>query len=82
MPEPLNIRSVGIPEMNACPDGPYAYGPGTIKNPCDQFHFWSLHTGGSNFLMGDGSVHYFAYSAAPVMTALATRNGGESVSLP
>jgi prepilin-type N-terminal cleavage/methylation domain-containing protein/prepilin-type processing-associated H-X9-DG protein len=78
----LNIRSVGIPEMNACPDGPYAYGPGTIKNPCDQFHFWSLHTGGSNFLMGDGSVHYFAYSAAPVMTALATRNGGESVSLP
>jgi prepilin-type N-terminal cleavage/methylation domain-containing protein/prepilin-type processing-associated H-X9-DG protein len=79
----LNIKTNNIAEMDACPAGPYSYGPGETKNPCDQFHFWSMHTGGSNFLMGDGSVHFISYSAAPaVMTALATRNGGEAVSLP
>ncbi|HEY1376260.1 MAG TPA: DUF1559 domain-containing protein, partial [Gemmataceae bacterium] len=51
----LNIKTNGIPEMSACPTGPYSYGSGTILNPCDQFHFWSLHSGGSNFLFGDGA---------------------------
>jgi prepilin-type processing-associated H-X9-DG protein len=46
------------------------------------FHFWSLHSGGANFLVSDGSVHFFTYDAAPIMLALATRNGREVVSLP
>jgi prepilin-type N-terminal cleavage/methylation domain-containing protein/prepilin-type processing-associated H-X9-DG protein len=78
----LNLRTVDIPEMNACPDGPFSFGPGTIDNPCDQFHFWSLHSGGSNFLFADGSVHFLTYEAASILPALSTRAGGEVVSLP
>ena len=78
----LNIKGNGIPQMDACPSGPYTFGPGDINYPCDQFHFWSLHAGGSNFLIADGSVRFVAYTASPVMQALATRNGGEVGSLP
>ncbi|HLW66382.1 MAG TPA: H-X9-DG-CTERM domain-containing protein [Gemmataceae bacterium] len=62
--------------------GPFHYGPGRIDNPCDSFHFWSLHPMGANFLFCDGSVHFIAYSAAEIMPALATRAGGEVVDLP
>lgn len=31
--------------------------------------------------MGDGSTRFFNYSAAPIMPALATRSGNETVSL-
>jgi prepilin-type N-terminal cleavage/methylation domain-containing protein/prepilin-type processing-associated H-X9-DG protein len=81
-----------------CPLGPYAYGQmvvpygtppgqfngvGSINNPCDQFHFWSLHTNGSNFLLGDGSVRFITYDTAPsLMVALSTAANGEPVSPP
>lgn len=93
----LNIRSNDIPQMDSCPAGPYAYGqlfnpsnsayghfsaPNTILNPCDQFHFWSLHSNGSNFLLGDGAVRFVTYDAGPLIPALSTRKGGESVSVP
>ena len=42
--------------------------------------FRSLHTGGANFLLGDGSVRYFPYSAATtILRPMASRNGGEVV---
>jgi prepilin-type N-terminal cleavage/methylation domain-containing protein/prepilin-type processing-associated H-X9-DG protein len=56
--------------------------PGQITNPCDQLHFWSLHSGGANFLMADGSVHFLNYQTDCILPALATRNGSEGVSLP
>jgi prepilin-type N-terminal cleavage/methylation domain-containing protein/prepilin-type processing-associated H-X9-DG protein len=65
-----------------CPDGPYAFGPGSIQQPCDAFHYWSLHTGGSNFLLADGSVHFFNYESGAVLTQMATRAGGEAVEVP
>ncbi|MCI0740754.1 MAG: DUF1559 domain-containing protein [Gemmataceae bacterium] len=63
-----------------CPEGPYRYGPGSVSNLCDMFHFWSLHSGGANFLFVDGSVRFLPYSAAGIMPALATRAGGEPIS--
>jgi prepilin-type N-terminal cleavage/methylation domain-containing protein len=57
------------------------YGPGNLNTgPCggDTNHYWSFHTGGCNWLYGDASVHFIAYSAAPVINAMATRNGGET----
>ena len=48
----------------------------------DIFHFWSLHPGGANFLMADGSTHFLTYDAAPLVKALSTRNGGEVAELP
>jgi prepilin-type processing-associated H-X9-DG protein len=59
--------------------------PGTLgreSNPCDAIHFWSQHIGGAKFLFVDGSVRFLAYSAAPLMPALATRASGETVTLP
>jgi prepilin-type processing-associated H-X9-DG protein len=65
-----------------CPAGPYQFSPGQVSNNCDAFHFWSLHSQGAHFLMADGSVHFFSYSAAPLMAALASRRGGEPVEPP
>lgn len=78
----LNLGSIGIPQMDSCPPGPHAFQSGTIQNPCDQFHFWSLHPAGSNFLFADGSVHFLGYGAASILPALATRAGREAVELP
>jgi prepilin-type N-terminal cleavage/methylation domain-containing protein/prepilin-type processing-associated H-X9-DG protein len=65
-----------------CPIGPYSFGPGSSSNYCDTFHFWSQHTGGAHFLFADGSVRFLRYSAAPLLPALATRNGREPVHIP
>ena len=48
---------------------------------CHHHHFWSLHPGGGNFAFADGSVRFLRYSAASVLPALATRAGGETVSV-
>jgi prepilin-type N-terminal cleavage/methylation domain-containing protein/prepilin-type processing-associated H-X9-DG protein len=53
--------------------------PGNVNNPCDVDHLWSPHQGGGNFVFGDGSVRFLAYSASTVLPALATRAGGEVV---
>ncbi len=77
----INVQTSGT-TYDSCPPGPYRYGPGNINNPCDMFHFWSLHSGGSNFLAGDGSVKFVTYDAADVMAAMATRDRGEVADLP
>jgi prepilin-type processing-associated H-X9-DG protein len=61
---------------------PAVYGPGRLNNECDTQHFWSFHTGGANWLFADGSVHFPAYTAAPLLPQLVTRNGGEWAELP
>lgn len=79
---------LGVRERNVlarakgCPPGPYAFGPGNVRNMCDTFHFWSQHFGGAHFLFGDGTVRFLSYSAAPLMPALATRAGEEAVEVP
>ena len=62
---------------------PVFTGPGTVANPCDQFHFWSLHPNGSNFLLGDGSVRFMPYDTPQtLMLGMGTRAGGEPVNVP
>ena len=62
-----------------CSTGPYHYVDDTLENPCQVYHFWSLHSGGANFAFADGSVRLLSYSADSVLPALATRVGGEIV---
>jgi prepilin-type N-terminal cleavage/methylation domain-containing protein/prepilin-type processing-associated H-X9-DG protein len=69
------------PRLAGCP-GPSFYRPGSLSDRCAIFHFWSLHPGGANFAFADGSVRFLAYSADSILPALATRAGGEAVSLP
>jgi prepilin-type N-terminal cleavage/methylation domain-containing protein/prepilin-type processing-associated H-X9-DG protein len=76
----LNDHQSGLSDTDGCPTGPYQFTQGNINNPCDQFHFWSLHTAGANFLFADGSVHFLSYGTSnAAMRALATRGGGEVV---
>ena len=71
-----------VPEVSECPQGPYQYTAGDVDNICDLLHFWSLHHGGANFAMVDGSVRFITYNANDIMPALATRAGRETVELP
>jgi prepilin-type N-terminal cleavage/methylation domain-containing protein/prepilin-type processing-associated H-X9-DG protein len=73
---------------------PATFQAGSVNNPADYNHFWSFHTGGSQFLMGDGSVQFITYAAGnqivtrisnidvTLLEALSTRNGGEVANLP
>jgi prepilin-type N-terminal cleavage/methylation domain-containing protein/prepilin-type processing-associated H-X9-DG protein len=63
-----------------CPGGQQWFRPGDLNNPCDGNHYWSLHSGGGNWLFCDGSVHFLSYGiGTPVQRALATKNGGEVI---
>ena len=54
--------------------------PGNLADNCDQSHFWSLHSGGANFLLGDGSVRFVTYNLDnATLQALSTRDGGEVI---
>ncbi len=75
-------RNFGGPYVSGCPPGPYRFQAGRLSEQCDLFHFWSLHPGGAHFLFADGSVRFLAYDADAILPALATRAGGETVSLP
>lgn len=75
-------RMVDASLVPECPAGPYAFTRGQLNNQCDLFHFWSMHPGGAHFLLVDGSVHFLSYDANPILPALATRAGGETVNLP
>jgi prepilin-type processing-associated H-X9-DG protein len=52
---------------------------GSLTDACDQAHFWSLHSGGANFLLGDGSARFVSYSVDNILPQLCTRNLGEVV---
>jgi prepilin-type N-terminal cleavage/methylation domain-containing protein/prepilin-type processing-associated H-X9-DG protein len=68
----------GGPSM-PCPATKVGFRPGTINDPCDQVHFWSWHPGGANWLFGDSSARFVAYSMNDVLPQMCTRNGGEVV---
>ncbi len=63
---------------STCPS-PARFGKGRLDDMCDSLHFWSLHSQGAHFLLGDGSVRFFSYEAASVLDKMASRSGGEIV---
>ncbi len=70
---------------------PDFFRPGRLVDPNDEhrYHFWSLHTGGANWLVSDGSVRFITYRAGTenvtvvnninvsLLEALASRAGNE-----
>ncbi len=80
----LGVREPNLlPIMSGSPCGPgnYPFKPSRFDDQCGMFHFWSPHSGGANFAFADGSVRFIRYEANDIMPALATRAGGEIVSL-
>jgi prepilin-type N-terminal cleavage/methylation domain-containing protein/prepilin-type processing-associated H-X9-DG protein len=55
--------------------------PDVPTNPRAACHFWSMHPNGANWLLADGSVRFIPYSSAAMITAMASINGGEIVTL-
>jgi prepilin-type N-terminal cleavage/methylation domain-containing protein len=65
--------------ITGCPDPAY-FRPDVITNRCAATHYWSLHTGGGNWLMGDGGVRYYTYPAGTTtLPMMASINGGEVI---
>jgi prepilin-type N-terminal cleavage/methylation domain-containing protein/prepilin-type processing-associated H-X9-DG protein len=82
MPNGPNGPNAADGKGNPCPAVNY-FSPGSIANDCDVNHFWSPHSGGGYFAFADGSVRFLDYSLGVlILPKLATRNGGEVVSLP
>lgn len=73
---------------SACPN-PALFGPGNVTNNCSFNAPWSNHTGGANFLLGDGGVRFMSYRVATsnssvtgvsILDAMGTISGGEIAS--
>jgi len=56
---------------------PGIFAPGSPNYDCHANHFYSFHTGGGQWALGDGSVRFISYTAQPITLPMATRGGGE-----
>lgn len=79
-------------DPSATPD---FFRPGAVQDPgsTHRYHFWSLHPGGANWLLVDGSVRFLSYSSGgpqnitgspyvpTLIEAMATRDRGEVFSV-
>jgi type II secretory pathway pseudopilin PulG len=79
---------LGVRELNrqgsryrSCPTGPYQFSTSRFNDPCGVFRFWSPHGDGTNFMSADGSARFIKSTANELMPSLATRAGGEVVSM-
>jgi prepilin-type N-terminal cleavage/methylation domain-containing protein len=50
-----------------------------LRDECSVSYFWSTHGGGWFVLRADGSTHFMTHSNDRLLSALATRDGGEVV---
>lgn len=75
----LGAREIYYADSLGCPRSKVGLQPGVVYNPCDQVHFWSMHTGGVNFMYGDAHVRFVSYQADPFLPAACTRAGGEDI---
>jgi len=90
---------LGVHERPTVAATPDFFRPGTIKDLTDihRYHFWSLHPGGGNWALADGSVRFISYSVASpqviptsstqvvipnVLQAMAIRNDGNAIQPP
>jgi prepilin-type N-terminal cleavage/methylation domain-containing protein len=70
-------------EQDSCwyNDTMFPYRPGSFTNAADVNHYWSPFAGGGMWAFGDGSVRFIPYSAATLLPAMTSKNGGEVVNM-
>lgn len=85
---------MGVHEPVPSQSTPDFYRRGEVNDPgsLHRFHFWSLHPGGGQWALADGSVRFIAYGAggpyiapplAPnVIQVMSTRSGQETFEMP
>jgi prepilin-type processing-associated H-X9-DG protein len=72
----------GNEDLVNCERLQFGFGNDDRGTRCNWTHHWSFHPAGANFARCDGSVKFVPYSIDnDVLCALATRAGGESISL-
>jgi prepilin-type N-terminal cleavage/methylation domain-containing protein len=73
----MGARAQNYAASLGCSASYVGFQQGNFNNPCDQAHWWSPHTGGGNFALGDASCRFLTYNANSVLPQLCSRNGGE-----
>jgi prepilin-type N-terminal cleavage/methylation domain-containing protein/prepilin-type processing-associated H-X9-DG protein len=75
----LGAREIIYADSLGCPRRKVGLQPGVVYEPCDQVHFWSMHSGGVNFLYADAHARFVNYQADAFLPAACTRAGGENI---
>jgi type II secretory pathway pseudopilin PulG len=79
----LGVEEIDVNDPPQTEHAPHEhYRPGSLEDPYyyHRWHHWSLHAGGSNWLLGDGAVRFIPYAVDnTLLPAMATRSGGEVV---
>lgn len=71
-----------LPEdASGCNGQRASFGPANRNAGCTLERYGSFHPSGANFAFADGSVRFLRYSAVDIIPELATKAGGETVSL-
>ena len=68
---------LGVHERAGVPTAtPDFFRPGKVQDPTDihRYHFWSLHPGGGNWALADGSVRFISYSSSSAQIVPTTSN--------
>jgi prepilin-type N-terminal cleavage/methylation domain-containing protein len=63
----------------SCPYPAVYRTPYPFQTLCNFDTFWSYHINGASFILADGSVRFFPYSATKVMVPMSTRAKGDSL---
>jgi len=80
----LSLRQVNTFYSGCTVPGIFRPEPLGVNGPCNggNNHFWSYHSGGAQWAMGDGSVRFISYNGQPVTVQMGTKDGNEVFANP
>jgi prepilin-type N-terminal cleavage/methylation domain-containing protein len=67
--------------MGASCNGNEVFRQDQVNSSSGFCHYWSMHPGGANWVLGDASVRFIAYTQTGIITQMSSRDQGEVVNL-